>query len=128
MTNEGGEPRDEQEGGSAEGESQQKKARERMSEGFSRGLGVLSAFKEALEETISEARDRGDLSVDRAREAMKDAMGRARDATSEARDRFDFITQAEFAALVKRVRELETRLGVDIPESADSGPEEKAES
>lgn len=98
---------------SAETESEQgrsRTARERVSEGFSRGLGVLSAFKDALEETISEARERGDLSVDRAREAMKSAMDRARDATSDARDRFDFVTQAELDALVRRVRELEERM------------------
>lgn len=92
------------------GDGERRNARERMSDGFSRGIGMLSALKEALEETISEARDRGDLSVDRARDAMKDAVDRARDATSGARERFDFVTQGEFAALVKRVQELEARL------------------
>jgi len=118
-----------QDPGSGEGEERQRpNARERMSEGFSRGLGVLSAFKEALDETIAEARERGDLSVDRAREAMKGAMGRARDVTSEARDRFDFVSQAEFAALVKRVRELEGRLGIESPEDGDGAAQETRES
>lgn len=84
-------------------------ARDRMSEGFQRGLGVLSAFKDALEETITEARERGDLSTDRAREALKGAMGRAREATSDARERFDFVTQQEFDALQRRVDALEAR-------------------
>ena len=126
MTDEAREAQEEQ--GSGEEGRQQRNARERMSDGFSRGLGVLSAFKEALEETISEARERGDLSVDKAREAMKDAMGRARDVTSEARDRFDFVTQAEFSALVKRVRELEERLGVDAEEGTETSGQEGPES
>ncbi|UCC26297.1 MAG: hypothetical protein JSU98_04180 [Gemmatimonadales bacterium] len=104
----GAEERTSEENDAEQGRS--RSARERVSEGFSRGLGVLSAFKEALEETISEARERGDLSADRAREAMKSAVERARDATSDARDRFDFVTQAEFDALVRRVRELEERM------------------
>lgn len=98
-------------GGDGGEEARARNARERMSDGWNRGLGILSAFKEALEETISEARERGDLSVDKAREAMKGAMDKAREATSDARERFDFVGQAEFDALVKRVQELEERLG-----------------
>jgi polyhydroxyalkanoate synthesis regulator phasin len=103
----------------SEEQGRSRNARDRVSEGFSRGLGVLSAFKEALEETISEARERGDLSVERAREAMKGAVGRAREATSDARERFDFVSQAEFDTLVRRVRELEERM--DASESAPEG-------
>lgn len=108
------------------GGEEKQNARERISEGFSRGIGVLSAFKEALEQTIDEARERGDLSVDRARDAMKDAMDRARDATADARERFDFVSSQEFDALEKRVRELEARLGIIRPGgSGESGPEGK---
>lgn len=39
-----------------------KSAREQVSDGIRQGIGVLSAFKDALEETINEARERGDLS------------------------------------------------------------------
>ena len=97
-------------------------ARERVSDGFNRGLGVLSAFKEALEQTISEARERGDLSVDRARDAMKSAVEKAREATSDARERFDFVSAAEFDELAARVRALEDRLGRDPSKAeADDG-------
>ena len=97
--------------GAGEGaEDQDRTARERVSDGFNRGLGVLSAFKEALEQTINEARERGDLSVDRARDAMKTAMGKAREATSDARERFDFVSAAEFDELAARVKALEERL------------------
>jgi hypothetical protein len=45
--------------------------RTRVSDGIRQGLGVLSALKDALDEAITEARDRGDLSPDRAREAVR---------------------------------------------------------
>jgi hypothetical protein len=41
---------------------------------------------------------------------MKSAVDRARDATSDARERFDFVSAAEFEALEARVRALEERL------------------
>lgn len=94
-------------------ESEKRRARERMSDGFARGMDMLSALKEAIETSISEARERGDLSVDRAREAMKDAVDRARDATSDAREKFDFVTRGEYEALVERVRALEEELKRD---------------
>ncbi len=100
-------------GTTSESEDRDRTARERMSDGFNRGLGVLSAFKEALEQTISEARERGDLSVDRARDAMKTAMDKAKEATSDARERFDFVSAAEFDELAARVKALEERLGQD---------------
>ncbi len=39
-------------------------SRQKMGDGIKQGLGVLSAFKDALEETIQEAGERGDLSTD----------------------------------------------------------------
>ena len=108
----------EEEGRTESDEARDRNARERMSDGFQKGLGVLSAFKEALEQTISEARERGDLSVDRAREAMKAAAERARDATSDAKERFDFVPAADFEALERRVRALETQLGLGTDEPA----------
>lgn len=79
-------------------------------EGVRQGLGILSAFKEAIEETIQEARERGDLSQERARQAMKSALVRAQEAAEGARERFDFVQARDFEALVERVRELEQRL------------------
>ena len=57
-------------------------ARQKMGEGIKQGIGVLSALKEALEETIQEARERGDLSTGRAKEVMKEALGKAQAAAS----------------------------------------------
>jgi len=97
-----------------------------MSDGIKQGIGVLSAFKEAIEETIQEARDRGDLSTERAKGVMKDALERAQSAASGAREKLDFVNQtelealrAELGALKNRVELLEQRL------SGASGAEEE---
>ncbi len=89
-----------------------------MSDGIKQGIGVLSAFKEAIEETIQDARDRGDLSADRAKGVMKDALHRAQAAASGAREKLDFVNQSELealrselGALKNRVEVLEQRLG-----------------
>jgi len=79
-------------------------------EGLKQGLGVLSALKDALEETIAEARERGDLSAERAREAVRTALSRARDAAGEARERLDFATRQELEELRDAVSELKVRL------------------
>ncbi len=128
---------------SEEQESAEKKsARERMGGGIRQGLGVLSAFKEALEETIQEARDRGDFSTERAKEAMKGALSKAQTAAAEARERLDFVSQNEFDALqravgaiVERVADLEKSVFGEAraePEPAEgegnaAGGEEPAE-
>lgn len=91
---------------------------------WSRGLGILSAVRDALETTINEARDRGDLSPERAREIFGRAASRAREATAEARERLDLVPRSEFDALVRRVRELEDRL--EALEGAERGPESDA--
>jgi polyhydroxyalkanoate synthesis regulator phasin len=82
----------------------------RMGDGIRQGIGVLSAFKEALEETIQEARDRGDLSTDRAREVMKEALGRAQAAAEGAKERLDFAHADELEALQATVQSLRARL------------------
>lgn len=88
-----------------------KSAREKVSDGIRQGIGVLSAFKDALEETINEARERGDLSTDRAKEVMKDALHKAQDAAEGARDRLDFVSQKDFDGLAAAVDAIKERLG-----------------
>jgi polyhydroxyalkanoate synthesis regulator phasin len=78
--------------------------------GFRQGIGVLAAFREAMEGTIHDARERGDLSAERAREVLGDAMARARKAVEGAKERFDFATQDEVESLREQVRELTARL------------------
>lgn len=99
------------EGGREQRRSQGAKGRGgRMGEGIRQGIGVLSAFKDALEETIQEARDRGDLSTDRAREVMKEALGRAQAAAEGARERLDFAHADDVEALQATVESMRVRL------------------
>jgi polyhydroxyalkanoate synthesis regulator phasin len=92
-------------GGSGEGGG-----RERGRESFSAWLGVLSAFREAIEESISELRDRGDLSPERAREAVRSTMRRAQSAMEDARERLDMVPRREFDSLRTEVDDLRRRL------------------
>jgi polyhydroxyalkanoate synthesis regulator phasin len=104
--------------------SEEKKgARAKVSDGIRQGIGVLSAFKDALEETINEARERGDLSSERAKEVMKGALHKAQEAAEGARGRLDFVRQKEFDGLKevvddirRRVSSLESRLDRSAPE------------
>ena len=113
-----------------------KSAREKVSDGIRQGIGVLSAFKDALEETINEARERGDLSPERAKGVMKDALHKAQEAAEGARDRLDFVSQKEFdglSAVVEGIRErvsaLEARFGggEGVEEAPDPGENPRAE-
>jgi polyhydroxyalkanoate synthesis regulator phasin len=78
--------------------------------GIRSGIGVLTAFKEAIEETIQEANSRGDLSPDRAKQFLGDALHRAQDAVGEVRDRLEWVPRRDFDALQVEVAELRRRL------------------
>ena len=108
---------------------EEKKKRRGVSDGLKQGLGALAAMRDAIEETISEARDKGDLSAERAKQAMRRALDRAQSAAGDARERFDFPSQKDFDALLARVAAIESHLGIDPPDSeAMDAPEEADES
>lgn len=79
-------------------------------EGIRAGLGILSALKDAIEETVDEMMDRGEISQDRAREAVRTTMERAQAAFDDARTRFEFVPRREFEELGEDVRELRRRV------------------
>ncbi len=113
---------------------EKKTARAKVSDGIRQGIGVLSAFKDALEETINEARERGDLSSERAKEVMKNALHKAQEAAEGARERLDFVSQKEFDTLSEaveliqeRVSALEARLGGRELASDPEGPDQSEE-
>ncbi len=108
------------------GSRERRGARRRMSDGIKEGISVLSAFKDAIEETIQEARDRGDLSADGAKRVMKDALGKAQSAASDARERLDFVNQEEMEALEDAVTSLRTRVAA-LEERVFAGAEEAPE-
>jgi polyhydroxyalkanoate synthesis regulator phasin len=91
-------------------------------EGIRAGLGILSALKDALEETIQEMADRGELSQDRAREAVRTTMDRAQAAFEDARVRLEFVPRREFESLKAEVADLRARLARHETDHPRSGP------
>ena len=91
-------------------DQQQPKKRPSIGEGIRTGVGVLTAFKEAIEETIQEANARGDLSPDRAKQFLGDALHRAQDAVGEVRERLEWVPRREFEALQAEVASLRERV------------------
>ena len=81
-----------------------------IGEGVKTGIGVLSALRDAVEETINEAMARGDLSPERAREAVQTAFRRAQDTVGDVRERLDVIPRREFDELRAAVASLSARL------------------
>jgi polyhydroxyalkanoate synthesis regulator phasin len=95
-------------------------------EGIRAGIGILSAIKDAVEETIQDMANRGELSQDRAREAVRTTMDRAQVAFDDARVRFDFVPRREFEALRAEVADLRSRIARHeaaghVPEGAAPG-------
>lgn len=89
---------------------ERRRAREATREWIQATTGILAAFKEAIEETIDELRERGDLSPDRAKEAVRQTMYRAQQTMEEARERLDFVPRREFDEIRMQVAELKRRV------------------
>jgi hypothetical protein len=79
-------------------------------EGIRAGIGILSALKEAIEDTVQDMTDRGELSQERARETVRTMMDRTQAAFDDARVRLDFVPRREFEALKAEVADLRGRL------------------
>jgi polyhydroxyalkanoate synthesis regulator phasin len=79
-------------------------------EGIRAGIGILSALKEAIEDTVQDMTDRGELSQERARETVRTMMDRTQEAFDDARVRLDFVPRREFEALKAEVADLRARL------------------
>lgn len=99
-----------------------------IGEGIRTGIGILAAVKDAIEETFEEAVERGDLSQDRAKRAMRDAADRVQHSFDEARVRLDVVPRREFDALLaevetlrERVVRLEAAAGGAAPDSPAEG-------
>lgn len=98
------------------GQSGRDQAKEGIKEGVRAVTGFLSALKDAIDETIRDIRDSGDLQPERAKEAARSTMRKAQETMDDVRERFDFVPRKEFdalrdelAALRRRLEVLETR-------------------
>jgi polyhydroxyalkanoate synthesis regulator phasin len=83
-----------------------------LGEGIRTGIGILTAFKEAIEETLDEAVARGEFSPERAKTVMKGAADRVQSSIEEARERLDLVSRRELDALRSDVAELRRRIEV----------------
>ncbi|CAN5727029.1 MAG: hypothetical protein H0W11_03615 [Gemmatimonadetes bacterium] len=92
-----------------------------IGEGIRTGVGILSAFRDAIEETIQEAANRGDLSPDRARDAVRSAAARVQESLGDARERLDFVPRREFDELRTEVATLRAELAELRGRSEPSG-------
>jgi polyhydroxyalkanoate synthesis regulator phasin len=101
--------------------SEEQKSKDGIKEGLKAGMGILSALREAIEETIEEMRERGDISPDRAKEAVRSTMKKAQDAMGDAREKLDFVPRKEFDALKQEVAELRSRIAAHQLSSSHAG-------
>jgi len=87
--------------------------------GIRQGLGMLAAMKDAIEETLKEAKEHGNLTPERAKDVMRSTLEKAQEKAGEARDALDFVKQKEFEALKELVERLDARVA-DIEQKLDS--------
>lgn len=79
-------------------------------EGLRNSVGLLVAFKEAVQETLEEARDRGDFSTEKARALVQEAAQKVQHSVEEAREKLDLVPRKEFDELKANVESLRERI------------------
>ena len=117
-------------GSGTEQDSEEQSRTDGIKGSIRQGIGMLNAMKDAIEETLNEAKERGDLSPERAQEVMRTTLEKAQARAGEAREAFDFVKQKEFDSLrgvvdglKERVKSVERSVGLE----AEAAPEEPAE-
>lgn len=81
-----------------------------IGDGIRTGIGILNALREAVEETFQEAVNRGDISQEGAKNAMKDVAERLQSTLDDARERFDFAARRDYEELRAEVQLLRERV------------------
>ncbi len=98
-----------------------------IGDGIRTGVGVLNAFRQAIEETISEAMEgSGEVTPERARALMKEATSRVQHSLEETRERLDFVSRRELDELRREVSALRGRV-VALEGGGASGTDEPAD-
>ena len=118
---------EEENGANGEAEPKEETRSEGIKGGIRQGLGMLAAMKDAIEETLKEAKERGDLTPERAKEVMRSTLERAQEKAGEARDALDFVKQKEFDTLKEVVERLGIRV-TDIERKVDTEGKKSADS
>lgn len=91
--------------------------------------GVLGALAEALDRSLDELRESGELSPERARAAARATVKKAQETVEQLRERIEFVTRREFEALRDEVAALRRDVAAlsAAPESAPDRPGEGKE-
>jgi len=125
---------EENDGSGTEQESREKSRTESIKGGIRQGMSMLSAMKDAIEETLNEAKERGDLTPERAKEVMRSTLEKAQAKAGEAREAFDFVKQKEFDGLKgvvdglkERVKSVERSLGLEVEETSQGSAEDEGD-
>ena len=120
-------------GSTSDQASEEPNHRESLKGGIRQGIEMLTALKNAIEESLNESRERGDLKPERAKEIIRATLDRAQARAGEAKDAFDLVKQKEFEALRTVVEDLKVRLirverlaGIDTDDASTSPDETSA--
>lgn len=120
-------------GSTSDQASEEPNHRESLKGGIRQGIEILTALKNAIEESLKESRERGDLTPERAKEIIRATLDRAQARAGEAKDAFDLVKQKEFEALRTVVEDLKVRLirverlaGIDTDDASTSPDETSA--
>ena len=81
-----------------------------IGDGIRTGIGILNAFREAVEETLDGAVQRGELTPERARQTMREAFDRVQESFDGARERLDLVPRAEMDELRNELAQLRERV------------------
>ena len=85
-------------------------AKEGIKEGVRAVTGFLAALKDAIDETLRDVKESGDLDAQRAKDAVRSTMRRAQNAMDDAIERIDVVSRKEFDALREEVSALRLRV------------------
>ena len=125
---------EENNGSGTEQEPEEKSRTDSIKGGIRQGLSMLNAMKDAIEETLSEARERGDLTPERAKEVMRSTLEKAQARAGEAREAFDFVKQKDFDGLKgvvdgikEKVKGIERSLGLEVEEASEQQAEDEGD-
>jgi len=117
------------------GQNEEEKSRaDGIKGGIRQGMSMLNAMKDAIEETLNEAKERGDLSPERAKEVMRTTLEKAQTKAGEARDALDLVKQKDFDGLrsavddlKERVKKVERSVGLDSEHDTEESAAEEGD-
>lgn len=95
-------------------------AKEGIREGVRAVTGFLAALKDAIDETLRDVKESGDLDAQRAKDAVRSTMRRAQNAMDDALERIDVVPRKEFDALREEVNALRARVA-ELEARGDGG-------